>query len=163
MGGDWPSKIGIKGVPDNAFPQIIATGFTNLGSDAQERRQFPIEQYQFVENLSWVRGRHAMKFGAEVRPSRNYESNLPTASGAFTFGTTASGMPGVAASGNGMATLLLGFPTGFATRQTPILDRKNWYLAGVRAGRLERSQGPDAEFRRALGNGHAHRGCRTTA
>ena len=129
VGGDWPSKIGIKGVPDNAFPQIIATGFTNLGSNAQERRQFPIEQYQFVENLSWVRGRHALKFGAEVRPSRNYESNLPTASGAFTFGTTASGMPGVAASGNGMASLLLGFPTGFATRQTPILDRKNWYLA----------------------------------
>ncbi len=129
VGGNWPSKIGIKGVPDNAFPQIVATGFTNLSSASQERRQFPIEQYQFVENLSWVRGRHGMKFGAEVRPSRNYESNLPTASGAFTFGTTASGLPGVAASGNGMASLLLGFPTGFTTRQTPVLDRKNWYLA----------------------------------
>lgn len=130
LGGDWPSKIGIKGVANNAFPQIVATGFTNLGSASQERRQFPIEQYQYVENLSWVRGRHAWKFGAEIRPSRNYESNLPTASGAFGFGVTATGQPGVAASGNGLASLLLGFPTGFSTRQTPILDRHNWYLAG---------------------------------
>ena len=77
IGGNWPSKLGIKGVPDNAFPQIVATGFANLGNAAQERRQFPIEQHQYVENLSWIRGRHAFKFGTELRSSRNYESNRP--------------------------------------------------------------------------------------
>jgi hypothetical protein len=130
LGGDWPSKLGIKGVPENAFPQIVATGFTNLGSNAQERRQLPIEQHQFVESVSWVRGRHSLKFGTELRRSRNYEANLPTGSGAFTFGTTPTGLPGSAATGNGLATLLLGFPTAFTMRQTQILNRHNWYLAG---------------------------------
>jgi hypothetical protein len=129
IGGDWPTKLGIKGVPDNAFPQIITTGVTNLSNAAQERRQYPIEQMQFVNNTSWVRGKHSFKFGVEVRPSRNYEANLPTASGAFTFGTTPTGQPGSATTGLGMATMLLGFPTAFAARQTQILDRKSYYLA----------------------------------
>ena len=130
LGGDWPSKIGIKGVPDDAFPQVSATGFAAFGSANQERRQFPIEQYQVVNNLSWVRGRHALKFGFELRPSYNYEVNRPTASGSFSFSLLATGLPGVAASGNGLATLLLGFVTGFGARQTELLDRSSWYLAG---------------------------------
>ena len=129
LGGKWPSKIGIKGVPDDAFPRIAATGFTEFGSNSQERRQFPIEQYQVVNNLSWVRGRHALKLGGELRSSYNYEVNRPSASGDFSFSPLATGLPGVAASGNGLATLLLGFVTGFNSRQTELLDRSSWYLA----------------------------------
>jgi hypothetical protein len=51
-------------------------------------------------------------------------------SGSFNFGLLATGQPGVATSGNGLATLLLGFPTGFSARQTQLLDRSSWYLAG---------------------------------
>jgi hypothetical protein len=130
VGGNWPSKLGVKGVPDISFPQISASGVQALGSNAQERRQLPIEQMQFVDNVSWVRGKNSFKFGAEVRPSRNYEANLPTASGAFTFGTTPTGQPGSAATGLGFASLLLGFPTAFAARQTETLDRSSFYLAG---------------------------------
>ncbi|MBI5086523.1 MAG: hypothetical protein HZB13_18250, partial [Acidobacteria bacterium] len=128
VGEGWPAKLGIKGVPDNAFPQIITSGVTNLSNASQERRQFPIEQMQFVNNTSWVRGKHTIKFGVEVRPGRNYEANLPTGSGAFTFATTPTGQPGSATTGLGMATMLLGFPTGFTARQTQVLDRKSYYL-----------------------------------
>lgn len=130
LGGDWPSKLGIKGVPDNAFPQFSAAGVAGLGSASQERRQFPIEQFQMVENLSYVHGKHWLKFGVEARRSRNYETNLPTGSGSFTFATTPTGLPGTAASGNGFASLLLGFPTAFAARQTQVLNRSAWYLSG---------------------------------
>jgi hypothetical protein len=130
LGNDWPSKLGVKGVPENAFPQFSAAGVTNLGSNAQERRQFPIEQLQFVNNLSYVRGKHSFKFGAEVRTARNYEINLPTASGQFNFATTPTGQPGSASTGIGLASMLLGFPTGFTARQTQLLDRKSYYLAG---------------------------------
>jgi hypothetical protein len=130
VGGDWPSKLGIKGVPENAFPQIIATGFTNLSNATQERRQYPIQQHQYVDSLSWIRGRHALKFGFEARPGYNYEVNLPTGSGAFTFGTQPTGLPGNAATGFGLATMLVGFPTAFTLRQTEVLDRHSWYLAG---------------------------------
>jgi hypothetical protein len=100
-----------------------------VGAANQERRQFPIEQYQIVNNLSWVRGKHSFKFGAEIRPSYNYEINRPTASGSFNFSLLGTGQPGVAASGNGLATMLLGFVTGFTARETEILDRKSNYLA----------------------------------
>ena len=129
LGGDYPSKMGLKGVPDNAFPQFSPAGFSALGSNAQERKQYPIVQQQVVDNFSKVKGRHALKFGVEARRSRNHEFNLPTASGAFTFATTPTGLPGNAATGSGLASILLGFPTNFAQNQTQELDRSSWYLA----------------------------------
>jgi hypothetical protein len=130
LGGNWASQFGLRGVPDGAFPEFAAAGFTALGSASQERRQFPIEQYQVVNNLSWIRGKHSFKFGAEIRPSMNYEINRPTAAGAFGFSLLGTGQPGVATSGNGLATMLLGFVTGFSARETELLDRYSWYLAG---------------------------------
>ena len=159
VGGNWPSKLGIKGVSDNAFPNIAVTGVTALSSGNQERRQLPIEQYQIVENLSWVRGHHSMKFGFEGRPSRNYEINLPTASGAFTFATTPTGLPGVAASGVGFASLMLGFPTAFSQRQTDILDRSNWYLAGFAQDDWNLTKTLTLNFGVRWETGHSNRRC----
>ena len=130
VGGNYPQALGLKGVSDNAFPQIIASGFSNIGSNAQERRQYPIQQWQWIDDFSWTRGRHALKFGAEVRRSRNHEINLSTGSGAFTFGTTPTGLPGNASTGNGLATLLVGFPTAFSESLTQVIDRSAWYLSG---------------------------------
>ena len=130
LGGDYPSKLGLKGVPDDAFPQIVPAGFTALGTNAQERQQFPIEQQQLVENITKIRGGHTLKFGFEARRSRNHEFNFQTVSGAFSFSTLPTGLPGNAATGNGLASLLLGFPTGFSQLQTQELDRSSWYLAG---------------------------------
>jgi len=130
LDGNWPTKLGMKGVPDDAFPRFAPANVAALGSSGQDRRQFPIQQYHLVNNLSWVRGRHSLKFGGEVRPSLNYEVNRSTVSGNFTFGAALTGQPGVSNTGNGIATMLLGSPTNFVSRQTPVLDRRSWYLGG---------------------------------
>ena len=130
LGGGYPDKIGLKGVPNTAFPQFAPTGFTTMGTNAQERQQYPIEQQQVVDNLTKIRGRHTIKLGAETRRSRNHEFNLQTVSGAFAFGTQPTGLPGNAATGSGLASLLVGFPTAFSQLQTQELDRSSWYLAG---------------------------------
>ena len=129
LGGDYPSKLGLTGVPQTAFPNFAPAGFSALGSTNQERRQFPIQQHQIVENLSTVKGKHALKFGFEARRSSNYEVNLPTVSGSFGFSTQPTGLPGNAATGSGLASLLVGFPTSFSQNQTLPLDRHSWYLA----------------------------------
>ncbi|MFN0106553.1 MAG: carboxypeptidase regulatory-like domain-containing protein [Bryobacteraceae bacterium] len=129
-GKPWATQLGLKGIPDGDFPEFTAAGFTALGSANQERRQFPIQQYQIVNNLSWIRGKHSFKFGGEWRPSLNDEINRPTAAGAFAFSLLGTGQPGVATSGNGLATMLLGFTTGFSARQTEALNRRSTYLAG---------------------------------
>jgi hypothetical protein len=126
----WPTKLGIKGVPDDAFPQINVSGFRSMSNAAQERRQYPIQQFQVIDVVSYVRGRHSLKAGMEVRPSFNYEINRPTVSGAFGFTPLGTGLPGNAASGNGLASLLTGFVQSFASQTTQELDRRTWYLAG---------------------------------
>lgn len=129
LGGDWPSQLGISGVPTGAFPQVNVTGITALGAGTHERRQFPIQQHQIVDNVSVTRGRHSIKFGGEWRPSFNYEVNRPSISGQFSFSPLATGLPGNARTGSGFASLLVGFVNNFSLRETDALDRTSHYLA----------------------------------
>lgn len=129
LGGDWVSQLGLTGVPGGAFPQFNVAGFTSLGAATHERRQFPIRQHQLVDNVSVTRGRHSLKFGGEWRPSYNYEVNRPSVSGQFSYSPLGTGLPGSAQTGNGFASLLLGFTSGFVLRETEVLDRSSHYLA----------------------------------
>ncbi len=129
LGGDYPSKIGLQSVPDTAFPTIAASGFSTLGAAQQERLQDPIQSQQVVDNYSWNKGRHALKFGFEGRRSYNKDILLSSVSGSYSFATTPTGLPGNAATGNGLASLLVGFPTSFTELQTEPLLRHTWYLA----------------------------------
>ncbi len=129
LGGGWPTTLGLNGVSDEAFPRITVAGVAALGAANHERRQFPIRQHQFVNTLSYVRGRHSMKTGVEVRPSFNYEVNRPSISGTFAFTTQPTALPNRAGTGHGMASLLLGFPNSVNIRETEVLDRSSWYLA----------------------------------
>ena len=128
VGSNAVEALGLTGVNNNAFPHFAPSGFSAIGPTAQERRQFPIQNLQFVDDLSKIIGKHAFKVGFEARKSSNYETNLSTASGNFTFATTPTGQPS-GGGGNGMASMLVGFPTAFAQTQTPITDRYSWYYA----------------------------------
>jgi hypothetical protein len=129
LGGDYPTKLGLAGVPTTAFPQFTVTGFSGLGAAQQERLQDPIQQQQIVENFSWVHGRHALKFGFEARRSEDGDQLLNSVSGAFSFATTATGLPGNSATGSGLASLMVGFPTGFTELATQPLSRSSWYFS----------------------------------
>ncbi|NWF84169.1 MAG: TonB-dependent receptor [Bryobacteraceae bacterium] len=129
IGGDWPTKLGLKGVPTDAFPTFNVTGMRTMGAGNHERRQFPIQQFMWSNNLSVIRGRHAFKFGFEYRPSYNYEINRPSVSGNFTMSPLTTGQPGVASSGFGVASLLVGAPLSMNVRETEVLDRQSNYIA----------------------------------
>lgn len=127
LGGSYPTKLGLKGIPDDAFPRVAPAGFSALGSTQQERRQYPIRQQQFVDNYSWIRGRHSLKFGFEVRRSFNQDVLRTAPSGSFNFSTQPTGLPGNTATGSGLASMLVGFTTGFNESQTDVLQRSSWY------------------------------------
>ncbi|MGH9665930.1 MAG: carboxypeptidase regulatory-like domain-containing protein, partial [Bryobacteraceae bacterium] len=102
--------LDLSGVPagTGGFPQFNfsdGTGFTAVshGRDGPTRS----ENYQFVDNVSWNKGRHAMKFGFDIRQLR-YEAVLHYSSsddfGGFTFSSGAF-------SGNAFADFLLGLPS----------------------------------------------------
>jgi hypothetical protein len=71
IGGNYPQKLRLTGVPETAFPQFSPAGFSALGSATQERRQFPIQQQQFVENLSSAHSTHALKGSSWNRVGEN--------------------------------------------------------------------------------------------
>jgi Carboxypeptidase regulatory-like domain len=130
LGESWATQLGLNGVPDGAFPRINVAGVTSLGAATHERAQLPIQQHQFVNNLSVTRGRHALKMGVEFRESLNYETNRTSIAGQFNFTPLLTGQPGNAATGIGLASFLLGYPNGVTFRETDALDRYSWYLAG---------------------------------
>ena len=105
VGEPWPSTLGLKGVADEAFPRITVAGIASIGATNHERRQFPIEQHQIVNTTSYLRGRHALKGGVEVRPSFNYEITRPSISGTLKVNSRPGCLPSL------IALLLSTFPS----------------------------------------------------
>ena len=70
--------------------------------------------FQFVDNISWVRGKHALRFGAEVRRDRYNTVGATGARGMYSIDGTATENPALklgnsSGTGTSMADFLLGY------------------------------------------------------
>ena len=69
---------------------------------------------QFINNWTKISGNHTIKWGTDVRRAQNLRVASDTKrNGNWNFGPTVTGLAGVANSGLGPATFLLGLPSGF--------------------------------------------------
>jgi len=96
----------IAGVPNNNFPpQISLQGFEPMGCNSEANSSRP----SFIGNdlLSWVKGKHTMKFGAEYRNQQVLIQNFGGDTGNLSFSALNTGLNGVN-SGNSVASFLLG-------------------------------------------------------
>ena len=121
-------EIGLKGVPSGAFPALTITGISGIGA-GNYRLQAPIRQHQFINNWTWVHGKHFVKFGGEVRRSSNLDINKPSVSGTYNFSPNSTGLTGTSGTGVAFASFLLGYVNTFSIRETEPLDRYSYYLA----------------------------------
>lgn len=110
-------ELGVKGVDPKAFAQINVAGLTSLGSGSHERIQTPIYTWQFVDNLTWIRGKHQVKTGFEFRYSKNTDDNNAATGGRFGFSDRITG--------NGLASLLLGWTNTGAIVDTDIIAARS--------------------------------------
>jgi hypothetical protein len=99
LGLDYPSKIGLTGVSPVTFPCVKFTGtpYENLLNNCGDS-QFADNVYQTNDSVSWVRGKHNMKFGGEIRALQFNVRRLTQASGEFDFNaqeTSSTGAGGV--------------------------------------------------------------------
>ncbi len=129
LGEGWPTKLGLKGVPDRSFPRVDVAGFVSMGSTGQERVQIPIHDTHLVDSVFVYRGSHSFRFGGELRLARNVDNFHPLISGQLGFAVQGTAQPGVTNSGNALASLLLGFPNSGSVRDTDELDRRAKYFA----------------------------------
>jgi hypothetical protein len=108
-GDNLAAAIGLTGVSNAAFPAFTIPGYGTLGNPtAVARYQAPITDTQVLDSLSWFRGKHTLKFGVEFRRGANTETRDRGSSGDFTFSPLITSLPGIAGTGNALASFLLG-------------------------------------------------------
>lgn len=129
LGGNWPEKLGLKGVSNRAFPYVNVSGFSAMGRSNQERLQAPIHETHIVNHLSWFRRSHAFKFGGETRLALNVDRLNSLISGSLTFGQQSTMLPGSTDTGSALGSMLLGLPLSAQVRYTDALDRRMKYFA----------------------------------
>lgn len=105
------------------LPSIAISGFPGLGDPQQPFVQRNNDVYQFTDDFSWLRGKHSLKFGLDVRQEHMFIAFINRPNGDYTF----SG----AISGSALGDFLLGYPAQFrATTQQGVQDGKGWTYSG---------------------------------
>ena len=85
------AKYGITpGLPADrtGLPFVNVSGGFNLGNGWEGELPQVGNSFQFADNLSWVKGNHTAKFGADVRRSRFDQTLYYNVSGNFTFNSS---------------------------------------------------------------------------
>ena len=111
------SVLGLPGIPTTAqFPETLPTfaiaGIQQLGSPASTASDFGTSVTEIADSLTWLRGRHALKFGADLRWERLNVIQPASPTGSFTFTNLFSNLPTdattAANTGTPIASFLLG-------------------------------------------------------
>ena len=109
-----PSEsLNLPGIPSNGafnneLPTFLIGGFQQLGPPASTDSAFRTDVTEFADNFSWLKNRHALKFGWDARLSRLDILQPPSPTGQFTFSTLFTNDPGITGTGNSLASFLLG-------------------------------------------------------
>jgi hypothetical protein len=113
LSGTASSSLGLPGLPSNArFPNTVPTflvaGYQQLGSPPNTATDFGTSVTQIADFLTWLKGRHHLKMGADLRWERLSVVQPPSPTGSFTFSSLFTDLPGVADTGTPLASFLLG-------------------------------------------------------
>jgi hypothetical protein len=123
LGQAIATQLGIPGINDPAnpatggLPSIGIGAFSALGNQNFFPERLHENSYQVLDSFTYIRGRHAIKFGADIR--RRLHGFFQTANprGDLSFDSTMTanpipcGAPAAIQCGNALASFLLGYPT----------------------------------------------------
>jgi hypothetical protein len=125
FGQSGMSQIGFKGVPDDPLTAggvvgvDIAGGFSRIGSPNFMPKFQHTDQLQITNTLSWLRGRHQWKFGADLMPMMHNEYvDIPSTRGNLQFDTTYTG--------NSWADFMLGYVRDAELSNVHVVNQRRW-------------------------------------
>ncbi|MCC6858040.1 MAG: TonB-dependent receptor [Bryobacterales bacterium] len=104
---------------EQGFPTINIEGYLGMGEIAASSNIDNSRTYQWVDNVSVIRGRHALKFGGDVRYHLDEATTNNWPFGQLQFNRDIAGL--------GAAAYMLGFPRETLTPEgVPLSDVSNW-------------------------------------
>ena len=117
LNGTPATSLGLPGIPSTArFPNTLPTfligGYQQLGSPVSTASAFGTSVTQVADSLTWVKGRHAVKAGADLRWERLNVVQPPSPTGQFTFSSLFTNLPTDAATASSTGTPLASFLLG---------------------------------------------------
>jgi len=107
------AALNLPGIPTTAkFPNTLPTfligGYQQLGSPANTATDFSTSVTEIADTLTWLKWRHTIKMGADLRWERLNVLQPPAPTGSFTFSNLFSALPGTPNTGTPLASFLLG-------------------------------------------------------
>lgn len=119
QGIDFAGRLGIPGVTKDpaltGFPRFTVRGIDDLGDANNQPLDFIVNNFQFFDSMSVTRGKHYLRFGADIIRTQFFQLFTSSARGVFNFLGRWTGEP--------VADLLLGLPES-ANRQ--VTTNKNY-------------------------------------
>jgi hypothetical protein len=118
---------------NGGLPQLEPEGYSVFGGS----NWLPTKEYSnvwdFIQNVSITKGKHAVKFGYEYRPISFPFFQVPSARGHFRFPRNRTSIPEAAGqTGDGMASFLLGLPGDSRLTTTNFISSEKvahaWYI-----------------------------------
>ena len=104
---DWAGEVGFVGGTTNpisrGLPQLTASGYILLGPAYDLPKLWAYNNYQYAAALTWIRGKHSLKYGADFLRTQYFSRQYGDTRGRLTFLGRNTGEP--------MADLLLGWPS----------------------------------------------------
>ena len=117
LDGTASTSLGLPGIPSSArFPNTVPTfligGYQQLGSPPSTASDFGTSVTEIADTLTWLKGRHTLKMGADLRWERLDVVQPPSPTGQFTFSNLFTNLPTDATTAANTGTPLAGFLLG---------------------------------------------------
>jgi outer membrane receptor protein involved in Fe transport len=127
FGIDGNAEIGFPGVPND--PRIVGgivgldvTGHIRMGSPNFMPKFQHTQQFQYLNTLTWLKGRHSVKVGADIMtPMSNEYFDVAPTRGNLTFNGSFTG--------NAFADFLLGYAQRAQLTNVFVVDQRLWSSA----------------------------------
>jgi hypothetical protein len=135
--GTASSSLGLPGIPANArFPNTLPTfligGVTQLGSPTSTDSDFATSVTEIADSFTWLKRRHTVKLGADLRWERLNVVQPPSPTGQFTFSNLFTNQPTDTTTANNTGTPLASFLLGqvqqfqIDLQQEQVRNRAHW-------------------------------------